>query len=244
MQWIKPVKWIYCGSCLWLAATLGVAAWAGNAALSLSAYRALGQPDLRQNAVNMVGAAALHAPQGVAVDGAGHLYVADTLNHRVLGWESVASFQNGAPATLVLGQQNFQQTVPNGIGVKGLNSPGSLAVDPTTGNLYVADVGNNRVVRFPAPFANQSSVEPNAVYGQPDFTKRGANTGGIGNKTMNVPRAVACDSHGPRLNRLDGVSTVLVQGGQEPEFHIQPTPSCCPQASRSPTSWTQCGGPT
>ena len=29
----------------------------------------------------------------------------------------------------------------------------------------------------------------------------------------------------PRLNRLDGVSTVLVQGGQEPEFHIQPDPT-------------------
>jgi CzcA family heavy metal efflux pump len=29
----------------------------------------------------------------------------------------------------------------------------------------------------------------------------------------------------PRLNRLDGVSTVLVQGGQEPEFHITPDPS-------------------
>jgi CzcA family heavy metal efflux pump len=26
----------------------------------------------------------------------------------------------------------------------------------------------------------------------------------------------------PRLNRLDGVATVLVQGGQEPEFHIEP----------------------
>src|SRR5437660_1204427 len=26
----------------------------------------------------------------------------------------------------------------------------------------------------------------------------------------------------PRLNRLDGVSTVLVQGGQEPEFHVVP----------------------
>jgi CzcA family heavy metal efflux pump len=26
----------------------------------------------------------------------------------------------------------------------------------------------------------------------------------------------------PRLNRLDGVSTVFVQGGQEPEFHIEP----------------------
>ncbi len=29
----------------------------------------------------------------------------------------------------------------------------------------------------------------------------------------------------PRLNRLDGVSTVLVQGGQQPEFHITPDPS-------------------
>ena len=28
----------------------------------------------------------------------------------------------------------------------------------------------------------------------------------------------------PRLNRLDGVSTVLVQGGQEPEFHVTPDP--------------------
>jgi CzcA family heavy metal efflux pump len=29
----------------------------------------------------------------------------------------------------------------------------------------------------------------------------------------------------PRLNRLDGVSTIVVQGGQEPEFHITPDPA-------------------
>ena len=29
----------------------------------------------------------------------------------------------------------------------------------------------------------------------------------------------------PRLNRLDGVSTVIVQGGQEPEFQITPDPA-------------------
>ncbi|HEY8669293.1 MAG TPA: efflux RND transporter permease subunit, partial [Terriglobales bacterium] len=29
----------------------------------------------------------------------------------------------------------------------------------------------------------------------------------------------------PRLNRLNGVSSVLVQGGQEPEFHIEPDPA-------------------
>src|SRR5258706_4961302 len=29
----------------------------------------------------------------------------------------------------------------------------------------------------------------------------------------------------PRLNRLDGVSTVVIQGGREPEFHIIPHPA-------------------
>ncbi|PYV75852.1 MAG: AcrB/AcrD/AcrF family protein, partial [Acidobacteria bacterium] len=29
----------------------------------------------------------------------------------------------------------------------------------------------------------------------------------------------------PRLNRLNGVATVMVQGGQEPEFHIEPDPA-------------------
>ncbi|HEX4485555.1 MAG TPA: efflux RND transporter permease subunit [Terriglobales bacterium] len=29
----------------------------------------------------------------------------------------------------------------------------------------------------------------------------------------------------PRLNRLDGVATVIVQGGQEPEFHVIPDPA-------------------
>ena len=29
----------------------------------------------------------------------------------------------------------------------------------------------------------------------------------------------------PRLNRLDGVATVIVQGGQEPEFHVVPDPA-------------------
>src|SRR5258708_16881565 len=29
----------------------------------------------------------------------------------------------------------------------------------------------------------------------------------------------------PRLNRLDGVATVIIQGGQEPEFQITPDPA-------------------
>jgi multidrug efflux pump subunit AcrB len=35
----------------------------------------------------------------------------------------------------------------------------------------------------------------------------------------------------PRLNRLDGVAQVIVQGGQEPEFHVVPDPAKLLQAS-------------
>ena len=35
----------------------------------------------------------------------------------------------------------------------------------------------------------------------------------------------------PRLNRLSGVATVIVQGGQEPEFQITPDPAKLLQAS-------------
>ncbi len=196
MRCTKQRKWIYRGSCLWLTGALATACLAANASLSLSAYRALGQPDLQQNGLNMVEASSLNAPQAVAVDSSGHLYVADTGNNRVLGWDNEASFQNGAAATLVLGQQNFQQTIPDEIGTKGLDAPTSVTVDPTTGDLYVADTGNNRVVRFAQPFANPTNVEPDAVYGQPNYSAHTANTGGIGNTTMNTPRAVVCDSQG------------------------------------------------
>jgi CzcA family heavy metal efflux pump len=39
----------------------------------------------------------------------------------------------------------------------------------------------------------------------------------------------------PRLNRLDGVSTVLIQGGQVPEFHITPDPAKLLTASMTVT---------
>jgi uncharacterized protein (TIGR03437 family) len=197
MQQINGNRLKHRSRCLGItAAAVAVSCFADNARLSLSAYRALGQPDLRQNGVNIVGSGALNSPQGLAVDSSGHLYVADTFNHRVLGWNDEASFQNGERASIVLGQPNFQQSNPEGIGVKGLAFPAGVGVDPTSGNLFVADVGNNRVVRFPSPFANPTGVEPDAVYGQPTFNTRAPNLGGITNKSMNAPAAVFCDSQG------------------------------------------------
>ena len=163
--------------------------------LSSSAYRVLGQPDLRQNGINMVQGVELYAPVGIALDARGgqtHIYIADTRNSRILAWADISAYQIGDAPALVLAQPGPQYTNPMGIGAKGLNSPLGLAVDPSTGNLYVADFGDNRVVRFPSPFANPSRIEPDAVYGQPGFSA----TAGLSDSLLNQPRAVAFDYAG------------------------------------------------
>ena len=60
-----------------------------HAQLSASAYRVLGQTDLRQNGVNLVQGVELYQPSGIALDARGgqtHLYIADTHNSRVMAW--------------------------------------------------------------------------------------------------------------------------------------------------------------
>jgi uncharacterized protein (TIGR03437 family) len=167
--------------------------------ISGSAYRVLGQPDLRQNGINKVEGLEVNSPSGVALDTRGgeiHLYIADSLNHRVLGWRDVRLYQTGDAPNLILGQPSPQHSQPLGIGLNGFNVPIGLAVDPLSGDLYVADSGNHRVLRFPDPFANPFRIEPDAVYGQPNLSTRTANTGGISKASMNVPLGVAFDSAG------------------------------------------------
>jgi uncharacterized protein (TIGR03437 family) len=171
-------------------------AGACQAQLSSTAYRVLGQANLQFNGVNMVQGLELNDPGGVALDprnGQTHVYISDTRNSRVLAWADLNSYQIGNAPSLVLAQPGPQYSTSLGIGAKGLNLPLGLAVDPTTGNLYVADYSDNRVVRFPSPFSNLTLIQPDAVYGQANFT---SNTAGVSSTAMNAPRAVACDAAG------------------------------------------------
>ena len=167
------------------------------AQVSSSAYRVLGQTDLRQNGLNMVQGTELNQPGNIALDlrgGQTHLYISDTRNSRVLAWADVASYQIGDAPALVLGQPGPQNTNGYGIGAKGFNSPTGIAVNPVTGDLYVADFGSSRVLVFLAPFANPSRIEPNSVIGQPNFTNLTA--GSPSASTLNQPRAVGFDPAG------------------------------------------------
>jgi len=130
---------------------------------------------------NLVEGRELYNPVGIALDTSASpaiLYVADNGNQRVLGWKNATGFANGAPADLVIGQNDFLHTGTQGSGTAGgFTDPSGLAVD-SKGNLYVADRGNNRILRFPRPFAQQNGQLPDMVIGQPNFNNRSANNPG------------------------------------------------------------------
>jgi sugar lactone lactonase YvrE len=105
-------------------------------------------------------------PVGVASDGT-HLFVADRLNHRVLVWNTFPT-ANGQPADAVIGQASFagnQANAGNGPFVfvpQGLNLPTGVAL--AGGALWIADTGNNRVVRYDS--ATSAPVQAQVFLGQ------------------------------------------------------------------------------
>ncbi len=157
---------------------------AAQVVLNSTPTRVIGQDSLNVTsyAPNLVEGRELDSPLGIALDVSAnppHLYVADTGNNRVLGWANAASFANGQKADIVVGQADFVTTLSQGPNrgttprTTGLTSPVGIAVDPS-GNLYVDDCGNNRILRFPKPFI-QTSILPDMVLGQSDFNHNGAN---------------------------------------------------------------------
>ncbi len=96
----------------------------------------------------------MREPNDIALDATGRLYVCDYSNHRVLMFDNVLAKPNGADADYVLGQSDFTSSVDTALAT-GLANPWGVTVDNASGTLWVADCGNNRIVRFTStePFA-------------------------------------------------------------------------------------------
>ncbi len=144
--------------------------------------------------------------QGVAIDASStphHLYISDTGNSRVLGYYNAATLANGQPLNLratppdiIIGQVNNFSIGCNSAGSPSAASlclPVGLTLD-SSGNLYVADAGNNRVLAFAAPFkqAQTAGLAASAVLGQgPQGNEFLTNTPGTSQSALNGPSDVA-----------------------------------------------------
>jgi sugar lactone lactonase YvrE len=168
-----------------------------------------------------------NGPEAAAVDLAGRLWVADTINHRVLRFDP--PFSSGMDASLVLGQPKNQVLGPNQGGQPAANTlyfPRGLAAD-TAGNLYVADDFNHRVLRFSPPFTD--NMPANLVIGQADFSQNLPNRGGgPAQNTLNHPKGLAVDAAGNLYaaeydnNRVTRFSPPLSSGMNASGLYGQP----------------------
>lgn len=124
----------------------------------------------------------LDAPQDLAFDPQGNLWVSDLLNNRVLKY--MPPFTSGMAASAVLGQTNFLSSTP-GTTASTLNQPVALAFD-SNGTLVVTDAFNNRSLSFPKS-QQITGGSASIVFGQPDFTS-GAINQGLAGPTANTER--------------------------------------------------------
>lgn len=159
------------------------------------AAHVIGQRDLRRATANYVDGAGLSGPRDVAVDRSvnpNRLYVCDADNHRILAYASVNDLGPETAPALVIGQPDAFTNEP-GTSARSLFGPSSIAVD-ADGGLFVADRDNNRVLYFENPF--ETGAVADRVFGQPDFTSREPNHGGITARSLHRPEAVAVDAAG------------------------------------------------
>lgn len=162
------------------------------------ASRVIGQLNFGYNAPNLIEGREVNFASGLSADnitlgGGGvavdhnsnppHLYVADTANNRILCFNDALTVgqSNAVTADMVIGQSgptdfyhweyNYPLNDPTTMSQTGLSLPTDVFVDPS-GNLWVADFGNGRVLRFPAPFAQPAGtqIQPNLVLGQFSFS--------------------------------------------------------------------------
>ncbi len=151
-----------------------------------AAEAVFGQPDFTSTATNSGGLSAksLSLPMTCAIDAAGRLFVTDHGNKRVLRFDNAATKPSFAPADGVLGQADFTSmvtgTAANRLGSSNLYG---IALD-ASGNLYVSDGNNKRVLRFDNAASKANGANADGVLGAANLTTVGA--GGVTASTFST----------------------------------------------------------
>ena len=152
----------------------------------MNASLVLGQPSFTTN-VLAVTQNGMGQPSSVFIDSTGNAWVSDNSLSRVTMY--APPFSNGMNASLVLGQPNFTSDT-SAVTQNGMYDPTSVFID-STGNAWVADSSNNRVIMYAPPFSN--GMNASLVLGQASFTTSAT---AVTQNGMYDPYSVFIDSTG------------------------------------------------
>jgi sugar lactone lactonase YvrE len=154
----------------------------------------LGQPTMASIRAPVV---PLDGPSGL-----GGALVVDTNNSRVIVYGSFGRYNR---PVAVFGQPDMNSTGCNtgGLSARSLCNPTAVLVGGSS--LWIADTGNNRVLRFDSPLTNKQDADQ--VFGQPDFTSNGC---GLGNAGLCAPRGLAIDAHGDLYISDSGNNRIMI----------------------------------
>ena len=173
----------------------------------MNASLVIGQSDFTSD-TQATTASGLNYPTEVAFDAAGNLWLVDQGNNRVLEYK--APFSTGESASIVIGQADFT-SFASATTATGMNSPYGITFDGS-GNLWVSDNRNLRVLEFALPFSSGQAAS--LVLGQQNFTSSGVS--GNPQVDVNNPEGLAFDTSGNLFVSETGASRVVIF---EPPFN-------------------------
>jgi sugar lactone lactonase YvrE len=149
-----------------------------------------GQPDFNSQSARTT-ADGMSFPEGLSMADDGILWVADTVNRRILRFDHAATSNSGAAADGVLGQPNFTSPASGGAENQ-MAYPTDVAAD-RSGRIWVADPHNNRVVRFDSAASKPLGGNADAVLGQVDFSQS-QTASAFTASGMSQPESIAVES--------------------------------------------------
>src|SRR4051794_30057771 len=213
----------------------------------------VGQANFTSSGINFGGAGStpsakgLRSPQGVWIQD-GRLYIADTMNNRVVVFNSIPR-SNGATADLVIGAPNFTTFVQSDLAQATIHATATNMLSPVAvtsdgRRLIVTDLGHNRVLIWNSiPTQNGQPVD--VVVGQPDVDSNTANTAYLANNVIQLCASTGLDSTGsplypalcgrtlnfPRFAISDGNRLYIADGGNDRVLVFNNVPTLNAQAA-------------
>jgi large repetitive protein len=135
--------------------------------------------------------ATLNAPSGIAIDGAGNLYIADTGDNRIREINASTGIITTVAGTGAIGSSGDGGAAT----AAELNQPQGVSVD-ASGNLYIADTNNHRIREVKIATGIITTVAGDG-FTNPNGTGGYAGDGGAATAAeLNYPYAVAFDAAG------------------------------------------------